>query len=544
MITVSDAWKVAQTQRLVPISEVSITYEVTEPFLHDDATCTSEYAHRFSQEHRLIEKQKTGKIKYFTGEWNTVRLDGSCRVRPDSYQEPGFVSRSFCAQNGVFSEIPVITVSLSQIHEALIPGVMITWSETYQEYATKFRVRVWNGEEIRNEHNVENNTDVVYVWQENISDYDRVTVEIFAWSRPYHRARLEEVFLGVYQVYGKSDLMGYVHEQSADLVSAELSKNVIEFRLDNSTQRWNMGNPEGLEKYLLERQSLVVRYGLELNGDIEWIKAGTFYLSEWDSPSNGLEATFAARDLLEFCLDDYTGVTSGTLKQIAEAALSQALIRETQYSLDSRLDAITTDFTEVLQSGPMQICEVLQMVANAASCCLWQDRDGILRIEPLNETLTDYVIGRLTGGSAGVAAMMTDDLLDDMGGVVDYSAVSTAYTHPEIVLSKPLKGVNVNSGLGAATNSSDGTTENLDNPLIVDASTANAVAEWCKDVLKNRKTVSGEFRADPRLDVLDRITVMSRYGSNDVYVTNIRYDYTGSFRGTYTGRVMDGGDGV
>ena len=42
-----------------------------------------------------------------------------------------------------------------------------------------------------------------------------------------------------------------------------------------------------------------VKYGLKLNDDtIEYIPAGVFYLSEWESPQNGLEANFVARDLL------------------------------------------------------------------------------------------------------------------------------------------------------------------------------------------------------------------------------------------------------
>ena len=68
---------------------------------------------------------------------------------------------------------------------------------------------------------------------------------------------------------------------------------------------------------------------------------------------------------------------------------------------------------------------------------------------------------------------------------------------------------------------------------------ATAVAEWCKDCLKGRKTLSGTFRADPRLDALDKVTVVSKYSSSPVYITSIKYDYNGAFRGTYEGRVAE-----
>jgi hypothetical protein len=150
------------------------------------------------------------------------------------------------------------------------------------------------------------------------------------------------------------------------------------------------------------------------------------------------------------------------------------------------------------------------MCANAAKCCLWQCRDGFLHIEPVGVELTDYVVDQLT-----------------------------SYKHPEFNLTKELKSVNVNKGMGTASNSISGNEQTIDNPLIVDTSTATAVAEWCRDCLKNRKIISGEFRADPRLDALDTITVVSKYGSNAVQVTNVKYTYNGAFKGTFTGRVRD-----
>ena len=56
----------------------------------------------------------------------------------------------------------------------------------------------------------------------------------------------------------------------------------------------------------MERQEVTTRYGFKLNnGKIEWIKGGTLYLCEWDSPQNGSNAIFKARDLFEFLTDMY-----------------------------------------------------------------------------------------------------------------------------------------------------------------------------------------------------------------------------------------------
>ena len=126
-------------------------------------------------------------------------------------------------------------------------------------------------------------------------------------------------------VYTKSDLMSFTHQQTGSLVSGELPKNHIEFTLDNSDGKWNPSNPKGLERYLTERLRITLRYGFKINGAVEWIPGGVFYLSEWRTSPNGLEATFKARDALEYMLDKpYTGAVSGTLYEIAERAIAEA----------------------------------------------------------------------------------------------------------------------------------------------------------------------------------------------------------------------------
>lgn len=202
------------------------------------------------------------------------------------------------------------------------------------------------------------------------------------------------------------------------------------------------------------------------------------------------------------------------LLSIVKAALEQSGIVEDAYVLDETvLSAVNTNFAE--DTSEYTCAEILQMCANAARCCLWQCRDGILHMEPVGVELSDYVIGQLTDG------------------------VNNSYQHPEFNLTKELKSVVVNQGLGNAANSASGNVQTVDNPLVVGAGVANAVAEWCRDCLKNRKIVSGEFRADPRLDALDTVSVVSKYGSNTVQITNVKYTYNGAFRGTYTGRVME-----
>lgn len=513
MFEVSNGWKAAHLGTLVPMSDIRIEYNVTDPGVQDEAVSKATTAEEsFSSAADVVREEALNEPRYATLEHNSWILNASRVALPDALPiTNGFISRNLSGADGKFAEIPTIVISFSEVHHNHIPGISVTWSKAYEEYATKFRITVYNGAAEVKSILVENNRSVsANVW-ETIFGYDKIVIEILEWSKPHRRARLMEVLIGIKQVYTKADLMGFSHEQEADLLSGTLPKNSIVFELDNSDNRWNPDNPVGTEQYLIQRQTLVVRYGLLISGEMEWIRAGTFYMSEWDTPSNGITASFTARDLLEFCTDAYDGPRSGSLLSIAEAALVQSGIDMRNVVLSPTLGDVQTDFSE--DDAENTCAEMLQMVANAGRCCIWQDRDGVLRIEPLNTELTDYIIGEMDNG------------------------LSNAYDHPEFTLSKELKSVRVNSGQGSAFNSETGAVQEVSNPLIVDDATANAVAEWCKECLKGRKTLSGTFRADPRLDALDKVTVVSKYSSSPVYITSIKYDYNGAFRGTYEGRV-------
>lgn len=517
MIAVSGQWKAAQSGMLVPLSEIEIEYNVTEPGVQADASSTATPEETFSAAENVVRELLVDEPKYAMLEHNQWLLDGSYIPLPEVVPEAsGFISSNLSNADKTFTEVPTLTIRFGETHYGMVPGLTMTWSKTYNEWAELFRVTVYNGNTVVSRTEATNTRDVISRIWTPIVGYNKIVIEILKWCLPYRRARLGEVLIGIKQIYSKGDLMGYEHEQSADLLSGELPKNAIVFKLDNSDSKWNPDNPGGAEKYLIEKQTLKVKYGFKINGVMEWIKAGTFYMSEWKTPANGMEATFTARDILEFCGDVYTGPRAGTLLSIVQAALEQSGIASDTYVLDeAALAAVSTDFTA--DTSSYTCAEILQMCANAAKCCLWQCRDGFLHMEPVGVELTDYVIGQIQGG------------------------VNNSYQHPEFELTKELKAVDVNKGMGYATNGLKGNVQTVENPLIVDANTANAVAAWCRECLQNRKIVSGEFRADPRLDALDTVSVVSKYGSNAVQITNIKYTYGGAFRGTFTGRVMESG---
>jgi hypothetical protein len=502
MITVSDKWKDIQQRFLLPESFIEINCEITEKGAQESATPSGLYEAAYSNVGSILDRENT--VLYATNEHNIWGLNGTYNVLPDSgYGNAGYVS-DIASTGGV-------TLTFPQIRTTAISGITITWGRDYGECARVFTVTAKNGNTVVAETTVTDNKDQVSAVFMKIANYNSITVTVHDWSVPNHRVRIEKVAIGHTLTLTKKDILSYSHEMHGDLLSGELPKYSIEFTLDNSDGRWNPMNPTGMEQYLSERQKLTVRYGLDLDGTIEWINAGVFYLSEWDTPSNGLEARFVARDVFEFLFyEDKSAFYTTLYSMITYDATYYLLPKNSKVVADTSLGNYTAEYL-----GDGTAAEIVQKCANAAGCIIRYDRDGVLYVEKFGNVLSDYRV-----------------------------PLSLSYAHPEMKLAKPLKEVSVAYGKDKRSTysvSSSGETQTVNNAFITTQAHAQEVAEWVAGVLKNRKTVSGEFRADPRLDLYDVVEVESKYGVlTPVVITNIKYTFNGAFRGTFEGRVLEG----
>ena len=509
MITVSNEWKDINQRFLLPETFVEIDCTITDAEVQESATISAENEAIFSNTASVLyDTAKT--VKYATTELNLWALDGSLTITPNSapYADAGYASDTDSKGS--------VTVRLPAVHEKATSGVTITWSSRYDEYPNEFTITARNGANIVYERHITGNTSQVTAIFEQLQNYDSLTITVDKWDLPHRRVRIEKVVMGYVMTFTKKDIFSYSHQQYGHLNTGELPKNSIDFTLNNTDGKWNPSNPTGLEQYLSERQKIKVRYGLDVNGVVEWIKAGTFYLSEWRVPSNGLEASFVARDIFEYLINEtYTGRLTGTLyEMVADAFKSAGVPDDFVYDIND----VLRNYSATLPEGEHKCAEVVQMCANAAQCVCFQDREGVLHIAPLNKSLSGYMIT---------------------------SALS--YSHPEVELSKPLKNVSVSYGENqhytfAPPIGQTGEVQTVDNPLVTTESQAAEMANWVADMLKSRQIVSGEYRADPRLDLFDVVTVeSSKYGTlTPVAITDIKYTYTGSFQATYTGRILGG----
>ena len=500
MQTVSQAWKTEQAKKLIEAeSFVDILLIVGDPASKADASATDNGHFIASNTAQVVDSIDRVPVRYATLERNLWLGDGTFELLPAEppYGDNGYIGDVLSGDDGTYTIIPKITISFSKVYQAVIPGLTITWGTAYEgEYASSYRVSWYSGTTLVDSETVENNKDVKSSFFADIQGYDKITVEVLKWSIPHRLARIERIVVGIERAYRKRDIFKYTHSMFVDPLSAELPKAEITFEVENLNGKYNPYNPTGDNKYFLERQAVQVKYGYKFGKNTEWIKAGTFFLSEWDCPQNGITAKFTARDGLEYMSDPYTGPSSGILMSIALAAFQQSglpLLEDggVAWTIDISLSGIQAASGADLSANT--IAEVLQYVANAACCVFYQARDGKFHIEPLSTGETDYRIDQFN-----------------------------SYENAEISLTKQLKAVNVNDGQGVVNVGTAGEIQKVDNPLIT-AARAPVVAQWVANYLTERRVLSGTYRADPRLDALDTVTNENQFSEDTVLITQIEY---------------------
>lgn len=514
----SEKWLSQYNNTLVPEMFIQITYHASDDKAQTDAIASSSSQVVFSDVSDITDLDNLPSVKYATGELNLWLLDGSCTLIPSSepYENAGYVS----FENVSDANHPVVTFSFSKVHQEKIPGITIVWSELFNEYATSFRVSAYNGSSLLQEKQIDNNTLVESSVDLEISGYDSIVIEILSWCVPNHRARIEQVEFGQRVRFNKEDLLSYSHESKRDPISGQLSKDSISFSVNNSDQKWNPINPGGLYQYLYERQAVFVKYGMELDGETEWINGGKFYLSNWNTPSNGITASFEARDALVFLSDSpYTGRKSGTLYEMCYDALELLDVTGISYFINENLKNYSTDFSS--SNSSYKNSDVLQLAANAAGMALYQTRDGEIRVDwvPFSP--------------------------EDKSSIYEILEMNN-FEYPEISFSNKLKNISYSVNGASKTYPSgatgDGVTQSVSNSLLSDSIISqpkNALTESYK-VLSNRRIATLSYRASPHNDALDFVKLNHQFGySSNLLITDVKYTFNGCFKGSVTGYMIE-----
>ncbi len=325
-------------------------------------------------------------------------------------------------------------------------------------------------------------------------------------------------------------------------------------------------------------------------GVTEWVHGGRYYLAGRPT-ADGLTARFTAQDTLTGLTETFRkGVWLPAKRNLYELALEvledSGLVPFDPNAPPWKLWEGLADFTTAAPLPAKPHRELLQLIAHAACCVLYTDREGYLRIEPASGVQGEYLLGpgqmlarpkaSLTPALRAVECPAYTYLPEEKVSELhkeDVSVDGTArlmLTFPQAAeVAVAVEGARVVSqtlwagaaelvleGSGTARivvtgrklaqsrrivtaeaqrpgDAPDGLTETLDNPLITDAAHARLVAEWVRDWLLLRGTYEAEYRGSPELDPGDLIRLENQFSPEPAPARVLRSElvYNGSLRG-------------
>ena len=524
MQAVSQAWVDAQQQTLLPESFVEISYAVGDPVAQENASVfvLGGGQTTYSDAEETVLLQGTPE-KWATLEYNQWILDSNEQyiIIPNdvSDKRKGFVSGYMAGGTGLFTpNNPLLEARFNlAVNPEPIPGITIDWGSAYGECARSFTVSAIYFDVSTNESHevatttVTDNSDVsCFVDIPLIPPYfSRIQIEVLKWSVPYRHARINQIMLGTTVIFGKDKIISYEHEMSCSRYTAELPQNKIRFTIDNSDRFWDLENPSGGARYLANKSLVTVRYGYKINGEIEWIPGGQFYLSGWSSPGYGDDASFEASGITTLMTDLYSGVSEGCPDDFMEAAFSQAnlpLNNDGSQKWPSGWDLVWGSWPfKTADLSKKTIAEVVQMACNAIGAEFRETRDGNLYV-------TNY-----TG------PYQDEDINYEINPTNAYSM--------RVYLKDKIKRVDVNGHEGLTNYEERGTIINVDNPLGYDGLYSDiGIGEVVNKCINKSSYLDVSFRADPRLDAGDIIYTSTGYNTYMSEVCRIKYTYNGVFK--------------
>ena len=161
-------------------------------------------------------------------------------------------------------------------------------------------------------------TNVSHIEEEIDDAFDKVEVifNLASSADANKRASLNYVRLlnniSSQKILTNDDIIKVNVNSSVDLLNRELPKNELIFEVDNSTKQYDIYNPNSDYYKLAKGQEIEVYYGYMINGSEEWVKGGTFYITDWSNDTSGLTFQITAQSSIALMDSLFYGAKSGS----------------------------------------------------------------------------------------------------------------------------------------------------------------------------------------------------------------------------------------
>lgn len=243
-----------------------------------------------------------------------------------------------------------------------------------RNYPTKFTIVTDNATSFEYE-----NTEELFKSDDVFENTESIELVITEMNVPNTRVRIDYIIFGLGLEYDDEWISEASSNTTLSAINEDLPESEFKVTLCNDNQLFNVDNPSSDINFLESGQKVNVMMGYMLDdGNIEWIKMHSLYVSEWSADDSS--ATITAVDILKY-LDEkyYKGIyyeDGISLYDLAVLVLTDAGLNEDEYYIDSYMKKVSVH-------NPLPNVthkEALQIIANAGRCIMDYDRNGKIRI--------------------------------------------------------------------------------------------------------------------------------------------------------------------
>lgn len=304
---------------------------------------------------------------YATYESNFWKADGTSFFLPEKksdYRKDGITSTNLF-------EVSFHVKFVFGCGKSDIKGLTIKFG---RNYPTKFTIVTDNATSFEYE-----NTEELFKSDDVFENTESIELVITEMNVPNARVRIDYIIFGLGLEYDDEWISEASSNTTLSAINEDLPESEFTVTLCNNNQLFNVDNPSSDINFLESGQKVNVMMGYMLDdGNIEWIKMHSLYVSEWSADDSS--ATITAVDILKY-LDEkyYKGIyyeDGISLYDLAVLVLTDAGLNEDEYYIDSYMK-------KVYVHNPLPNVthkEALQIIANAGRCIMDYDRNGKIRI--------------------------------------------------------------------------------------------------------------------------------------------------------------------
>ncbi len=472
--------------------DVRISFRLLDKDASDNASLTHNGVESISNVETILQEEHHASVKKQTLEKNLWILDGSWSCTNGNI---GYWSSALSGPDCMFSEPPKLTATLSAPASSI--GFSLQFDDLAECWPTLIKITAYQGETLLAEKIFSNSGDFLAA-DMPVENYDKVVFEFLKTDKPYRRIKLYELLFGIVQQYSADNLVTATFKAGCAIDGESLPARELVFVIENQDKKYNFVNPKGIYKYLQDGQE--IRPKVLIGG--EEVDMGTHYFTKAEARDGALTAEITAHDPV-YWLDNetYDGGTTGqwTLQEALAAVL------DSQYEIDLPASLASKIVNRCI---PVETSkrEALRLLAQAACCSCWFDRNGKFTFRELS--MTDIPVDTLT-----------EDNMEAMDGI----GTSEKIDRVELTVRNEFSKSDQTFISGTGKN-----TFSIQNPC---AYNGQAVADWLLAVKQYRLQYDCINRGNPAVEIGDTITIYNAY---DEPGNAVVYEYTMEFNGGLT----------